>query len=377
MDSIEQLLIWATSQSIRLDGITPKALPGRGIGMIATRDLKANETVLTVPTKCLRTLDNTPKSIKTKLKGATVHAILSTSLCFDIQDTPAEFEAWKAVFPTKNDFITIMPLCWPQELAEFLPLKAKYLLKLQRVKFEKDWTLVGTAYPEILREDFLYAWLIMNTHVFYHTTPNTKRKLSKEDHMVLQPVADLFNHSSTGCAAAFNAEGFTITTSVVYKEGEEIFLRYGAHSNDFLLVEYGFTIPSPENQFDETSLDAYLLPKFTAAQKERLQDEGFWAGYMIDSKTTCYRTQTALRLLCLSEWQWRAVLDGERDEDEDQGVVNKELLKVLKRYEKDARGMLSTIDDAEEGDEEMKRSLRERWIQIRELIDMAASRISD
>ncbi|CAH0019210.1 unnamed protein product [Clonostachys rhizophaga] len=381
MDPIDHLLTWADVKGIVLNGIRPRVLPGRGIGILATRDLKANETILTVPSNALRTLDNTSKSITEALQGATVHAILATALCLDFHDTPDDFAIWKAVFPSLQDIITSMPLCWPQDLVALLPPKAQTLLSKQSAKFDKDWSVVSSAAASLpasmTRPQFLYAWLLVNTRTFYHTTPATKAKLPKEDHMVLQPVADLFNHSPDGCSVAFGHKGFQITTTHAHKAGDELFIRYGSHSNDFLLVEYGFTIPSPENPFDETALDPYLCPRFTPAQKELLEEEGFWTGYMLDSQTACYRTQTALRLLCLPEWQWRAVLDGQRDEDEDGALVDAELLKLLRKYEKDARATVTEIDQLDKvGEDESRRLLRERWIEIRQLIDTNAARLS-
>jgi hypothetical protein len=38
--AIEQLLEWTTSIGVELNGIHPKALHGRGIGIVATRHLE-------------------------------------------------------------------------------------------------------------------------------------------------------------------------------------------------------------------------------------------------------------------------------------------------------------------------------------------------
>ena len=40
MGAFEELLIWAKDQGIELDGVEPRRIPGRGFGVIATRDLK-------------------------------------------------------------------------------------------------------------------------------------------------------------------------------------------------------------------------------------------------------------------------------------------------------------------------------------------------
>jgi hypothetical protein len=40
MEALERLLDWAQTKGVTLNGIGPKLLPGRGIGIVATRDLK-------------------------------------------------------------------------------------------------------------------------------------------------------------------------------------------------------------------------------------------------------------------------------------------------------------------------------------------------
>ncbi|KAG5973797.1 hypothetical protein E4U55_000272 [Claviceps digitariae] len=376
MEAIEQLLTWAQSKGVELNGIGPRVLPGRGIGIVATRDLKEKEVILTVPTTLLRSLGNTPKPILRKLKGATVHAILATSLCLD---TTPDFTLWKAVFPTKQDITTSMPLSWPPELQALLPATAKALLDKQSAKFTKDWTLVSAAYPLLTHDAFLYAWHLINSRTFYHTTRRTQSRLPKEDHMVLQPVADLFNHAPDKalalCHVFFDEVCYTITTERPCKTGEELFIRYGPHSNDFLLVEYGFTLPSGLNKWDELSLDPYMCPLFTPQQRHTLEEAGFWAKYMLDADTACYRAQTALRLLCLSERQWRAVLDGQRDEDQDAEAVNRELLRVLRRCEKDIKSKVMDLDRCAAGDVEMRDRLRQRWLQMKGLVVTNMSRL--
>ncbi len=196
--------------------------------------------------------------------------------------------------------------------------------------------------------------------------------------MALQPVADLFNHSPNGCSVAFTTSNFTITTTVPTPEaGQEMFIRYGLHSNDFLLVAYGFTLPHRLNTFDEVCLDAYLLPLFSPRQKDVLESRGFWGRYMLDADTACYRTQVALKVLCLPEHTWLDVLDGERDEDEeaDLELVDGQLLKVLRKYAADIREVRDKVNDASVGDV-MRNILRERWEQISDLVETAITRIS-
>ncbi|KAM4065049.1 SET domain-containing protein [Hirsutella rhossiliensis] len=376
MQATERLLQWATAQGVILNGVEAKPLPGRGIGIVATRPLKAKEDVLKVPCTLLRSLATTPKPVARKLKGAPVQALLAAALCLDADDD--HDAAWRAVFPSRAHVEASMPIYWPRELHALLPPTARRLRDRQRAKFGRDWALVAAAYPDAMtRRRFLYAWNLVNSRTFYHATPQTETTLPREDRIALQPVADLFNHAPDGgCSVAFDHADYTFTTTRPHGPGDELFICYGPHSNDFLLVEYGFTLAG--NPWDETCLDPYLCPFFSASQRQCLQDAGFWERYMLDAETACFRTQMALRILCLAPAQWRAVLDGTRPEDQDQDAADAELLKVLTRYEKDIRSKLVEIDRAgDDASGQAKACLRSRWIQIKQLVVTTISRLQN
>ncbi|KAM0665048.1 hypothetical protein ACQRIU_006201 [Beauveria bassiana] len=373
---IENLLVWAKSQGIEINGCSPKQLHGRGVGIVATRALEANHVILRVPTATLRSLANTPRAITARLPGASVHALLAVSLCLDLASP--SLAAWRAVFPSRADIRAALPLCWPSELRALLPPSASARLARQSAAFHRDWASVeAAAYDStasLTKDEFLYAWLLVNTRSFYHATRFTAKR-PKEDHMVLQPVADLFNHAGNPggafCVGSFDDAAFTVTTRAAHAPGDELFIQYGPHGNDFLLVEYGFTLPSPLNDaWDETSLDPYLCPALAAAgHRTVLEEAGFWATYMLDRETACYRTHVALRALCLTPLQWRAVLDGERDEDRDRARVEAALVAVVLRpAEEDAAAHIRDVDEATAGEALSRQALRDRWVQIMELL---------
>lgn len=261
-----------------------------------------------------------------------------------------------------------MPLTWPSSLTARLPPAAKSLLEKQRAKFERDWTLVSGSFPlkgvegrrdgsgQVIhpvdaacsREAYLYAWLLVNTRTFYFVTPKTE-KLPKEDHMALQPVADLFNHTDKGgCNVTFDHDGsFSFKTTKPYEKGEEVHISYGSHSNDFLLVEYGFVLES--NLWDEVNLDDAIIPSLTSStrrpgRKEALEEVGYWGNYVLDRETVCHRTQVAVRLLLtgcgtqnprngnMSMEDWRRFVTGYDGKEIVQQTVDSILAKLLESY---------------------------------------------
>lgn len=293
------------------------------------------------------------------------------------------FPAWNAVVPSRASLLSSLPIAWPPALHAFLPKPALDLVTKQSAKFERDWALFR-AHPlfppagEITRTDYLYHWLLVNTRTFYHesSTRGAARLLPAGDRMALQPVADLFNHADVGCGVQFDEARFTISADRDYEEGEEVYISYGSHGNDFLLAEYGFVLE--RNRWDEVGLDEILLPELTKRQKELLEEKGFLGNYVLDADTVCYRTQVAVRLLTVSrirDWE-RFVDKGEEGSEQVQRKADGILIEILRTYllniESFVKGELEEVTDGEEGQREM---LMNRWSQIEGLLQATIRRL--
>ena len=158
-----------------------------------------------------------------------------------------------------------------------------------------------------------------------------------------------------------------------------MYISYWNHSNDFLLTEYGFILPEEGggNQWDEIPLDAFILPLFSAKQKERLEERRFLGKYILDRKDVCYRTQVALRILVLPIRKWERFVDGLEDMEDEQGAVDRVLGKVLKNLKIEVQGKMESVEGLKEdvGMKCQRDMLRRRWMQIEGLIQAALVRI--
>lgn len=403
----EELLTWASSIGVEVDRIRPMRISGRGFGVVATDHIPKDIDILTVPISALRTKDTVPSTIVSSLpKDVTVHGLLAADLALNKAANDTKYSKWQAVVPTVEDIQQSMPLTWPASLQSLLPVGASKLLDKQRAKFDKDWDTVSAAFPiegkaraksgvvskECTRDEYMHAWLLVNTRTFYFVTPKTER-LPKEDHMALQPVADLFNHTDRdGCHVAFDhAESFTFRTTRAYEKGDEVHISYGSHSNDFLLVEYGFVLA--RNHWDEVRLDDdVILPALTRRQREELEDVGFLGNYVLDNDTLCHRTQVALRQMAvtgkyggLTMDEWRKFVSGLDDGEKSQAKVDALALGLLDKYEATIKTKEKELKklrfQEEDGDENMNESRREillkRWAQIRDLVKATIERLED
>ncbi|KAK3330925.1 hypothetical protein B0H66DRAFT_81304 [Apodospora peruviana] len=379
MEVYEDLLNWARGQDIELHGIEPRPLSGRGIGVVSTKSIKENEVLLRVPTSALRTAKTVCKKVSSKLPtGSRVHGLLAADI---ILNPSPKYKQWNAVMPSREDVWASLPLTWNRRLHELLPRSARERLRKQETKFERDWTAIKQAFPDskISRNDYLYAWALVNTRTFYYEL-NGNSKLHKDDRLALQPVADLLNHhDSEGCKVDFESDDCTITSTRAYAPGDEVYICYGNHGNDFLLAEYGFVLP--QNRWDEVCLDDAILPKLSARQKEQLDEVGFLGNYMLDSNGVCYRTQVALRLICLPLNEWRRFVDGEAGagggdaERQQQEEVDRKLVHLLRKYQDMIRNTVERIKDSEVGQPCQRDLLCLRWTQIQSLMEKTIEKL--
>ncbi|KAI5464290.1 hypothetical protein BGZ63DRAFT_377382 [Mariannaea sp. PMI_226] len=359
----ESFLPWVQAKGVKLRGIEPKVIPTRGIGVVATRDIRANDVILSVPIKALRTIDTVPKHITDALSGVSVHGILAAEFALDDSD---DFEMWRTVLPTREDLEAGMPMMWPREMQDLLPTRARHLLDNQTANFRRECDIVLKAFPDLTRDDYLYSWLLVNTRTFYNSMPKMK-SYAQADRLVCMPAADLFNHADQGCQLSYSATGYSIKADRLYKADEEVFVSYGPHSNDFLLTEYGFILDT--NRWDDVYLDDAIIPMLNKTQRADLHAVGFLGRYTLDEHTLgCHRTQVALRLLCCTPRQWQRFFDAEDDGSSTQVDVDDLLLKALHSYLDTIRNAVDRIDELEVGLDIQREWLRSRWQQIETMV---------
>ncbi|KAJ4259675.1 hypothetical protein NW762_007605 [Fusarium torreyae] len=364
-------LPWAEGKGVKLKGVEPRILPGRGIGIVATRDVRANETILSVPMKALRTIDTVPKNITEALHGVSVHGVLAAEIALDESD---DFSVWKTVLPTREDLEAGMPMMWPSELQALLPKRAKDLLDNQTTTFRRECDIVLKAFPKLTREDYLYTWVLINTRTFYNSMPKMKG-YAHADRLVCMPTADLFNHADQGCKLVYSALGYSVQSDRVYRQGEEVYVSYGPHSNDFLLTEYGFILDT--NRWDEVYLDEVILPRLNKTQRADLSSVDFLGRYTLDDQTVgCHRTQVALRMLCCTPRQWQRFFDAEDDGHASQAEVDDLLLTALKDFLQIIEKTLGDVDEIEGGSSDQRELLRRRWQQIESTVTKTIETLS-
>jgi hypothetical protein len=337
-----------------------------------------------------------------------VHGKLAAALALWCSDHKhQEYELWQNVWPTTTDFKSTMPFYYAKELQDFLPPAATILLTNQRTKLEKDWNDLRTYIPSVSKDLFTYTWLIVNTRTFYWDYPDLsgahprlpkkRGQLTADDCYAMCPFMDYFNHSDVGCDPQSDSKGYSVSADRDYKAGEEVFVSYGPHTNDFLLVEYGFILDKNKN--DSIPLDHLILPLLSDEQADALTEDGFHGNYTLSmgEPTICHRTQAVLRLLLLDNKRYSIFVGGDDDGSRDQSRVNQYLAEILQKYSRKIIDILEELEqlqvevevEVENGDDkhhgqsgttrsekgrvkaEHKDALLRRWKQIRDIVNTA------
>ena len=315
-DKHEAFTKWAKENGISINGVTPTSLPGKGLGITATRDLKKGEVVASMPSSALITYDSAFVREAGISSRVSVYGAVAAALTLRREDEGRWWRFWEATWPSRADFEDSMPLCWTEDEQVLLPPAAQQLLQRQEAKYERDLSMLRDCLPSADEESwFRHYWLIVNTRCFFweyfskvRELRRRGKKLPRDECLALVPWGDYFNHADVGCTVIESPRGASITTDRAYKRGEEVVVSYGAHTNDYLLVEYGFTLPHGRNKWDSMPITEHISYLLTASQRTLLEAHGYMGDYHMGSAGFCYRAQIALLATIMSSTRFTAFM---------------------------------------------------------------------
>lgn len=141
--------------------------------------------------------------------------------------------------------------------------------------------------------EFLTAWMCVNLRCLYMKMPQGK---TEADNMTLAPYVDFLNHTCEDqCGIKVDGRGFQVMTSTRYVAGDQLFFSYGPHSNEFLLCEYGFTLP--ENSWNHIDISDYIVPLLNPDQLTFLEERDYAGDYTVNCEGMSFRVEVALAVL--------------------------------------------------------------------------------
>ncbi|KAB8213940.1 hypothetical protein BDV33DRAFT_196527 [Aspergillus novoparasiticus] len=291
--------------------------------------------MLTVPQTAMLSIDSIPSSfVGLFQEGTSIHGILAAYLTHGDAKTLKGIDAWRNVWPNWQELEDSTPILWPPHLRRSnstledednssapsllppsvsglwnsfkkVPVGVDYDTRYQNMLAQEEkrlthaWEQVLSVFPKTEWKTFAYYWLIINSRSFYYISPGKDEPEDWNDAIAMVPYADYFNHED-------NATLRKLTTPI--EKGSEVYMSYGAHSNDFLFVEYGFFLD--KNESDSIYLDDIIFQDLTITDKKELVHQDCFGNFEVTETGVNTSTETAACLKYMSKRDFRIYIEG-------------------------------------------------------------------
>ncbi|XP_069727989.1 SET domain-containing protein 4 [Phaenicophaeus curvirostris] len=330
-----QLKKWLKDRGFEDSNLRPAWFWDTGRGLMTTKALQAGDLIISLPEKCLLTTATVLSSCLGEyiMKWKPPVSPLIALCTFLIAEKHAgEKSLWKPyldVLPKtytcpvylEHDVVSLFPEPLRKKAQEqrttvhelYMSSKA-FFSSLQPLFAENTETIFNYSALE-------WAWCTVNTRTIYMKHSQRECFSLEPDVYALAPYLDLLNHSpNVQVTGAFNEQtrSYEIRTNSQCKKYEEVFICYGPHDNQRLLLEYGFVAMNNPHSSVYVSSDT-LLKYFPPLDKQRnakisiLKDHDFLENLTFGWDGPSWRLLTALKLLSLGADEftcWKRTLLG-------------------------------------------------------------------
>ncbi|NXX80912.1 SETD4 protein, partial [Urocolius indicus] len=327
---------WLKDRGFQDSNLRPAEFWATGRGLMTTKAFQAGDLIISLPEKCLLTTGTVLSSCLGEyiMKWKPPVSPLVALCTFLIAERHAgENSLWKPYLDVLPKTYTC-PVCLEHDVVNLLPEPLRQKSQEQRttvhefyVSSKAFFSSLQPLFAENTGTIFTYsalrwAWCTINTRTIYMKHSQRECFSLEPDVYALAPYLDLLNHSpNVQVKAAFNEQtrSYEIRTNSQSKKYEEVFICYGPHDNQRLLLEYGFVATDNPHSSVYVSSDT-LLKYFPPLDKQRnakvsiLKDHDLLENLTFGWDGPSWRLLTAIKLLSLGADEfacWRRTLLGD------------------------------------------------------------------
>ncbi|NXR77771.1 SETD4 protein, partial [Pycnonotus jocosus] len=327
---------WLKERGFEDSNLRPAEFWETGRGLMTTKPLQAGDLIISLPEKCLLTTSTVLSSclgghiVKWK---PPVSPLLALCTFLIAERHAGDKSPWKPYLDVLPKAYTC-PACLEPAVINLLPEPLKKKAQEQKTMIQELFTSSKAFFSSLqplFAEDtgniFNYsalewAWCTVNTRTVYMKHPRRECFSLEPDVYALAPFLDLLNHSpNVQVKAGFNEQtrSYEIWTNSECKKHQEVFICYGPHDNQRLLLEYGFVAMDNPHSSVYVSPDTLLeycspLDKQRKAKVSILKDHDFLENLTLAWQGPSWRLLPALKVLRLGAEEfacWRRVLLGD------------------------------------------------------------------
>ncbi|GCC36471.1 hypothetical protein chiPu_0014965 [Chiloscyllium punctatum] len=316
-----QLRKWLKKKGFNGFYLVPANFPDIGRGLMTRKALEPGDLVIALPEKCLLTTN-------TILRSYMGEYIKRWKPCLSPLQALCTFLIAERHFGSRSPwkpYIDVLPKTYtcpvylPEEVIELFPSPLVKRIHEQKRMVQQLYLaskcFFGSLQPlfsELVEKVFTYdtfrwAWCSINTRTIYMEHKQSEFLTQEPNVYALAPYLDLLNHSpSAQVTAAFNQKSkhYEIRTVTKCRRYEQVFICYGPHDNQRLLLEYGFlTNSNPHNvvYVNKELLCNHVSEKDKLVNRKMLflQDEGLLENLTFGFDGPSWRLLTVLKIFCL------------------------------------------------------------------------------
>ncbi|XP_066517200.1 SET domain-containing protein 4 [Hoplias malabaricus] len=326
---------WLKKKGFNTQSLTPANFPDTGRGLMASKSIQANGVVISLPKSCLLTTDTVLKSYMgeyVKRWDPPVSPLVALCSFLIVERHYGEASEWSSYIKILPKSYTC-PVYFSDDIMDLLPESVRQKAIRQKEEFQELYfysqpfflslqPLFTQPVEDLFNQDtFKWAWCSVNTRTVYMEQVQSEYLSREKNAFALAPYLDLLNHCpSVQVVAGFNKQTqcYEIRSVQGCRMFDQVFICYGPHDNQRLLLEYGFVAPG--NQHSVAYVDLGILKlclnegdKQLRQKLQFLKDNDFLRNLTFGVDGPSWRLMTVLKLLSLKPEQyssWKSVLLG-------------------------------------------------------------------
>lgn len=239
--AIERQLAWAQAAGASWNGIEFHVDAGGNASVLATRKLSSGEPILTIPRR-LMIVDNelvasTTGELALGFPEPSPRDVLAAWLPLEAREPTSRWHAYFDALPVQ---LAELPMFHDEGDLAALAGTAAHALAAE--KNRDVHATYGRLSPELRARlslaDFAWGCAVVMSRGFH--APG-----AVEHRIALIPLVELFNHGLDDTTWRYHPYGgFVVSTERELEIGDEIHFDYGVRSNTYLVVHFGFVLPS-------------------------------------------------------------------------------------------------------------------------------------
>merc|ERR1711971_1496541 len=291
-NAVKPFTKWIEDLGGVVNGVEVTELPGQGLGLRATKDLKEGDEVMRIPVKAMMSVETAkPASIWEPYINILPHTY-STVLYF----TPSQLAALRGS-PALEDAL---------KHYKFVARQYAYFYRLFANTLLKDYL----TYDE-------YRWAVSTVMTRQNMVPKPDDPNTQVNTLI--PFYDLANHDHGQLSTDYDTTSSSTTCLAQrdFSSGEQFTIFYGVRANCDLLVHNGFVFPDNQHDCLTIKLGVARTDPLATARNALLQRLGVSSNRSfhltrterpLDSQLTAFLRVLQMDQAQMEEWQAKAEL---------------------------------------------------------------------